>query len=223
MAQINGKETRERILDSAEAAFADDGFGGARISRIAKRAGVTGAMVHYYFGTKEVLHRAVLDRMVADLLELVAGIAPKPIDPVEKLQRFFLGFFDYNARHRNFSRLTSMETGHDNRDYFLNLVRTYFRPQYDLARDFFLRGMAAGVFRQVDPDHLLTAIWGMITAYFSDSPFLEVLIGETVMKRDLVRKRREMLMDMILRMLLRDPDSAGLPVLDAPPPRKKKK
>ncbi len=206
MATQSPKITRERILDSAEAEFAEKGFGGARVKEIAASAGVTGAMVHYYFNSKEDLHRAVLDRMVKDLMDLVSRIAPEPIDPVEKVQRFFYAFFDYAARHRNFARLTSMETGHDSREFFLSLVRTHFRPLYQLAKAFLKKGMDQGVFRSIDTDHLLTAIYGMTITYFSDSPFLDELLDRQVTSREAVAERRTVLMDMILRLLLKNPN-----------------
>jgi len=205
------KETRERVLDSAESVFAEAGFGGARIKEISRRAGVTSAMVHYYFQTKEELYRAVLDRMVADLVHLVSTIAPAPIDPVPKLKRFFYGFFDYAARHRNFARLTSMEMGHDNIEYALELFARHFKPLYALAKGFLQKGIKQGAFQPIDPDHLLSAIYGMTISYFSDSPFIEVLSGRKVGSQATVAQRRDLLMAMILRIVLRDPEQAVSP------------
>ncbi len=200
------KNTRERIIDSAEAVFAKNGFGGARIKDISARAGVTSAMIHYYFNSKEELHRAVLTRMIQDLVELVGKIAPEPIPPIAKVKLFFEGFFDYASRHRNFSRITSMETGHDNQEFFLDLIKAYFRPLYERAREFLTKGIQMGVFRPIDPDHLLTAIYGMTVTYFSDSLFLEVLMGRNSTADHQIDIRRDLLLEMIFRILLADPE-----------------
>lgn len=199
------RDTRERILSSAEEVLAQQGFGGARIREIARRAGVTSAMVHYYFRTKEDMYRAVLDRLIAEMVDLAQRIAPEPIDPVDKLQRFFYGFFDFAARHRSIARLTSMETGHADQMYFLGLVDKHLRPLYLEARAFIERGIATGVFRPVDPEHLLTVIYGMIVSYFSDSPFLQVLLGSETTEAARLARRRDELMSMILRVVLADP------------------
>ncbi|MGC8886886.1 MAG: TetR/AcrR family transcriptional regulator [Verrucomicrobiia bacterium] len=53
---------KERILDVAEKAFADCGFEGASMRDIVKAAKVNLATVYYYFGSKEGLLLAVLDR-----------------------------------------------------------------------------------------------------------------------------------------------------------------
>ncbi len=200
------RDTAEEILCSAEAVFAEYGYGGARIKEIAGRVGVTNAVVHYYFRTKEELYRAVLHRMVAELADLAARIAPEPLEPVPKLRRFFYGFFDFAARHPQFARLWNLEMGHSDQEFFLDLVREHLAPLYQRARGFLQHGVELGVFRPLDPGHLLTAIYGMIVSYFSDSPFLQAMLGEEVMEGEMIARRRDELMEMILRIVLVDPE-----------------
>jgi AcrR family transcriptional regulator len=52
---------RDRILQAACALIAERGIGGARIAQIAKAAGVSTALVHYHFRTREVLLSETLD------------------------------------------------------------------------------------------------------------------------------------------------------------------
>ena len=49
------RSARERILQAACELVAERGIGGARIAQIAKTAGVSTALVHYHFRTREVL------------------------------------------------------------------------------------------------------------------------------------------------------------------------
>jgi AcrR family transcriptional regulator len=56
-----------RILDAAEKAFADSGFAGASLRQIVSRAGVNLPTVYYYFGSKEGLMMAVIDRRLGPL------------------------------------------------------------------------------------------------------------------------------------------------------------
>ena len=69
-------ETRQRILDAASSVFAADGFGGARVDEIARRAGVNKALLYYHVGNKQALYTAVLicnfDRVEAALAEATA-------------------------------------------------------------------------------------------------------------------------------------------------------
>lgn len=62
------KQNQEtRILDAAEAAFADDGYNGASMRNIVRLAGVNLAMVYYHFGSKNGLMEAVLKRRFGPL------------------------------------------------------------------------------------------------------------------------------------------------------------
>lgn len=58
---------RERLLDAAVECFASEGVAATSLRSIAQRAGVTPALVHYYFGSKEQL----LDAFVAERIEPV--------------------------------------------------------------------------------------------------------------------------------------------------------
>ena len=57
-------DTKQRILDAAERLFAAHGFAGTSLRAIIREAGVNLAAVHYHYGTKEDLLRAVLGRIV---------------------------------------------------------------------------------------------------------------------------------------------------------------
>lgn len=56
--------TGDHLLDVAETLFARHGFSGATLRRITERAGVNLAAVHYHFGGKEALYRAVFVRRI---------------------------------------------------------------------------------------------------------------------------------------------------------------
>ena len=55
------KNKEQTILEAAEREFLNKGFAGARTTSIAEAAGVTHAMLHYYFRTKEQLFERILD------------------------------------------------------------------------------------------------------------------------------------------------------------------
>lgn len=67
MTTTNTPAKRDRILDAAEALFAEHGYDGVTLRRIATRAGVDVALANYHFGKKLDLFQAVFDRR-AELL-----------------------------------------------------------------------------------------------------------------------------------------------------------
>lgn len=62
-------ETRTRLLDTAEALFAEHGFNGVSMRTITGAAGVNLAAAHYHFQSKEGLFRAVFERRVGPMNE----------------------------------------------------------------------------------------------------------------------------------------------------------
>lgn len=61
------RETRERLLDAAEHLFAERGIDGASLRTITREAGANLASVHYHFGSKDGLVRAVFARRLRPL------------------------------------------------------------------------------------------------------------------------------------------------------------
>ncbi|MBD5367028.1 MAG: TetR/AcrR family transcriptional regulator [Bacteroides sp.] len=66
-------DTEALILQAAEREFMSKGFIGARTTSIAQAAGVTHAMFHYYFRTKEKLFDKIIAEKISLLKEAVMG------------------------------------------------------------------------------------------------------------------------------------------------------
>ena len=58
----DSERTRAALIEAATIEFADKGLAGARVGQIAARAGVNKQLISYYFGGKEGLHQAILQR-----------------------------------------------------------------------------------------------------------------------------------------------------------------
>ncbi|ATB40422.1 TetR family transcriptional regulator [Cystobacter fuscus] len=70
--QRDAERTRTAILDAAQTLFATRGFANTGVREVAELAGVNSALVGRYFGSKEGLFRATLDRAL-DLSPLLHG------------------------------------------------------------------------------------------------------------------------------------------------------
>ena len=81
----------DRILAAAAVEFAERGFGGARVDRIARRARVNKAMLYYYFKSKQGLYRTLLRRMFTLAGDRIRAIATGAGAPGEKLDRVIAG------------------------------------------------------------------------------------------------------------------------------------
>ena len=93
MAQPEGRShaTRKRLLDAALEVFARDGFRGATIERICRRAGANIAAAHYHFGDKRRLYAAVFTH--AEQLARADGFTPEVVGtPAARLRTHVASF-----------------------------------------------------------------------------------------------------------------------------------
>lgn len=84
------------ILSAATEEFLEKGLDGARTVSIAKRAGVTHAMLHYYFRTKEQLYNRIIEDKIHVLAESILNIFKDYDAPLkERLERGISAHFDF--------------------------------------------------------------------------------------------------------------------------------
>jgi AcrR family transcriptional regulator len=92
--QTEHVDTRESLLDAAESLFAEHGIQAASLRMITQRAGANLAAVHYHFGSKEGLVRAVFSRRIKPLneerLRLLEACNLEADDAVEQVLTAFL-------------------------------------------------------------------------------------------------------------------------------------
>lgn len=93
------QDTRERLLDQAEALFAERGFYGVSIAAIANELGLTKQALLHHFGSKEKLYGEVLKRISSRFMalrELRSGA-----DPIQGLKVYFLALLkkDHLGQH----------------------------------------------------------------------------------------------------------------------------
>ena len=104
--------TRENILEVARREFARDGFNGARVDAIAARTSTTKRMIYYYFGGKEQLYIAVLERAYAEIRDAEAALDLEGLPPERAMRRLVEFTFDYDHAHPEFVRLVAVENIH---------------------------------------------------------------------------------------------------------------
>lgn len=195
--KVHEIETRDKILKAAEDTFAREGYSGSSIKAIATEAGVTGAMIHYYFESKEKLYYAVLDHIVADFEAMAHEIVGTKKPPVERLKIYFNWLFEYAVQHPNLSRLMVMGIGGVESAYFENVVERCLKPLFEMGVGFVEKGIEQEIFRRVDAKHLLVAFYGMMLPYFTDHRFFTMLIGNEALSEDELEKRKKCLVDIL--------------------------
>lgn len=190
---MQNDNTRDRILDQAEQVFAQQGFAGARTKTIAASAGVNPAMIHYYYGTKEGLFEAVLDRMISELSQIVERLVPAPLTYQEKLEVFLDGYFEYLVTHPNFTRLTKMLVGVSKSTKVNEWVERFFRPLFEAGIAFLDMRPQSPMAPEINSEQYLISFYCMTVSYFSDADALTVLLGRDALSQEALDARLESL------------------------------
>lgn len=197
--------TEQLILEAAEEEFLLKGFDGARTTAIAERAGVTHAMLHYYFRTKEQLFERIVAKITALVAQTIFAAMGDPQRPiVERIRSGIASHFDLVAAHPLLPR------------FFLNEV--VMRPErYHLLDDslkeqiptLFLRLQAeanraaeAGEMEAVDMRQLFISIVSLNVFPFLALPFAGLLLGELAGDREkFLAARKAEAIETILRRI----------------------
>ncbi len=140
--------TRRSILDAAAREFADKGLSGARVDAIAVRAGTTVRMIYYYFGSKDGLYRAALERAYRTMRETEQRLALDSLPPGEALRVLTEFTFDYQQANPDFVRLVAIENIH-RAGHLAQLppIRDLNASIIDTIGRILQRGKADGLFR----------------------------------------------------------------------------
>ncbi|MEP7181095.1 MAG: TetR/AcrR family transcriptional regulator [Betaproteobacteria bacterium] len=194
---------RARILAAAIAEFALRGYKGASMDAVAARTNTTRALINYYFGSKEKLYLAVLERVYAEIREAENRLHLDHMPPVEAMRRIVEFTYNYYVEHEYFVRLVVAENqakGRHMRKF--PALRTINRPIVLMLGAVIARGQADGDFRaDLDPIdvHMAIAALGMfnVTNQYTFGALFQRAMGA---KGD-VPQRRRMVADMILRWL----------------------
>jgi AcrR family transcriptional regulator len=182
---------RERILQAACDLIAERGIGGARIAQIAKAAGVSTALVHYHFRTREVLLAETLDYAfdVAAAVRLRANAdggesatdgsaARRLADVVEQ------SLPDTDPGRREWQLWAELWLGAA-RDPGLRPIAAQMYARYrSWIATAVAEGIATGEFAPVDPAETADLAMALI-----DGLGLRVLLGDPAMPLDRARER----------------------------------
>jgi TetR/AcrR family transcriptional regulator len=151
------------ILQAAEQVFARAGYAGATMAEIAERAGVPKSNLHYYFGTKREIYRAVLTHILALWLAPTDSIR-EDNDPGVALSDYIEAKMRLTATHPDASRVFANEVLHGATEIG-DILRGELRALVERKAAVIERWIADGRMAPVDARHLFFTIWAATQTY----------------------------------------------------------
>ena len=192
------------ILAAARDEFAEFGLGGARVDRIAERAGLNKRLIYYYFADKETLFQAVLEQAYRDIRASEAQLHLADLEPVTAVRRLIEFTWDYYLAHPEFITLLNSANLHKARHLAESRrARELNSPLIETLAAVLERGRREGSFRGgVDPVQLYVSIAGLAYFYLSNSHTLSAVFGRDLLTPKARNERLSHMTDVILGYLL---------------------
>jgi TetR/AcrR family transcriptional regulator len=153
------------ILAAAEKVFSEFGYRGATTQMIADRAGIPKANLHYYFPTKLVLYRQIIEEIFSIWLEAAQSF-DEGGDPVEALSRYIDKKMEISRTHPHGSKIWANEVMHGApiiQDYLETTLREWTETRIAIIQ----RWIDEGLIDAIDPRYLLYMIWAT-TQHYAD-------------------------------------------------------
>ncbi|MSO87642.1 MAG: TetR/AcrR family transcriptional regulator [Acidimicrobiia bacterium] len=139
-------DTRARLLTAALAEASERGFMNTSVARIADRADLAVGSVHYHFGSRGDLLRELMQELMLDLSDRLAGLVlPDGADFFDRSRAELLAFVEYLRRNPAHVRLAD-----EIKLLEPDLYRDGMSAWVDELGDRIRAGIADGVIREMD-------------------------------------------------------------------------
>lgn len=202
------KPTRNKeqvILEAAEKEFITKGFAGARTTAIAEAAGVTHAMLHYYFRTKEQLFERILDEKMRLMGESVLTAFGQPELPLpDRIRDGIARHFDFIAANPDLPRFIVNEVFSNPERYQVmrkRIAEIAEKVMRDIQRELD-EAAARGEVETMDARMLMLDIISLNVFPFIAFPVIEPILGDLTADRErFFALRKAETLEIILRRL----------------------
>lgn len=193
-------ETREKIIEAAEAEFVNRGYEGASTREISKLAGVQHTMVPYHFSGKEGLWQAVLDRLIRDftILQKTRFEGLRGVDNRTKLRLLLEEFIRYSAANLNLHKLMTAAAAGSG-PQLDTIVSEYLAEYFAMIAGLIAEVQEEGGFVDGDPHYLHYLFIGAATRIFMQSPEVARVMGRSPLEPDFVDLHVEKCLDLFFR------------------------
>lgn len=160
-------------------------------------------MLYHYFGNKEALYVAVLERAYSGIRAAEVDLRLEDLKPADAMRRLTSFTWTYFLEHPEFLSLLNTENLHEARHLRRSeRIRDLQSPLISMLSEILERGAKTGAFRDgVDPVELYVSIAALGFFYLSNRHTLSTIFGRSLESPENLERRGAHIADMILRYL----------------------
>ena len=197
--------SQQTILLAARDEFAKYGLAGARVDRIAERAGINKRLIYYYFKSKDDLFLTVLENTYADIRAAEQKLHLDEMDPVEAIRQLVSFTWHYYLDHPEFISLLNSENQENATHLKKSLhIKEMNSPLVQMLGTVLERGRHQVLFRSdIDPIQLYISIASICYFYLSNNHTLSAIFGRDLRAPKAMAQRLSHMTDMVLGYVMR--------------------
>lgn len=170
-------DKKDHIINTAIELFAEKGFEGTSIRDLATRADVNVAMVNYYFGSKDKLFEALVERKASFMRGVLDGLrANDSLSEIEKVDLIIESYVNRFLAQPLFHKVLQQEMLVTQRVSMHDNVIGLFAKNTEDVVAIIEKGIRRKVFRKVDPQLTFSSIVGTINQVMQSKRLCNILL-----------------------------------------------
>jgi len=178
-------ERKDQIVRATVDCITKHGYHNFSMQDVARIAGVSKGIIHYYFLNKDELMMSVLDKVAGDIEKVLASEMESTTDPRRKFEVFLEVCFDIVRSTKEYYQVNmDFWTQINQKEDVRRVIARHYAKFRDSAVTVIRDGINAGIFRQIDPLEYASYVVAVI-----DGLSLQWLFDENIFDYDNITKK----------------------------------
>ena len=195
-------KARDQLIEAASQIMREGDTIDLSLSELSLRAGLNSALVKYYFGNKNGLMLALLDRDMGNIVFSLGALLAKDIPPEEKLRIHIGAVIDTYFAFPYLNRLLMRMVRDSAPVEAARIADLYLKPISKVYDALIAEGVKAGKFRKLDPQFFYFTVTGAADRFYSSRLVLRHCYNQDDFNENMRDAYREHSIDLIMRGLL---------------------
>lgn len=197
---INREILESRILRSAELVFAEKGFSGASMERIAELANISKQNLIYYFANKDLLYKKVLQEILGIWIDKLQLLELSEADPETSIRHYVKEKMALSRDYLYGSKVFAHEIISGApvlKPYLISDLKPQFEKDIEVVNSWIRKGFI----NDIDPAHFFFMVWATTQSYADFSTQMDILMDQSQLQGEGYLRAEQAVTDLILHAI----------------------
>lgn len=200
------RDSRAVLFDATAALLSERSTIEVSLSEIAQRSGLNSALIKYYFGSKEGLLLALLERVAERSMADLASLVSMDLSAEQKLRIHIGGIINTYYRSPYVNRLINYMIVRGDAASSERVAKIFVEPMVSAYRAIVEQGVGDGTFRPMDPGMLYYSVVGACEHIFYAGYSLPTTLGLSELTEQVRQQYVQHVLDLVFHGVLTRPE-----------------